>query len=64
VGGLPELGATPDVAGTFTEAVGEVTVKEPKQISTGLARMSAMLVEKTTRDRAAMLHSEFLISPT
>jgi hypothetical protein len=42
----------------------EVTVKEPKQISTGLARMSAMLPGKTMLDRAAMLHSEFLISPT
>jgi hypothetical protein len=39
-------------------------VKEPKQISTGLARMSAMLAEKTTPDRVTMLHSEFLISPT
>jgi hypothetical protein len=47
----PELGAMPDVMGTFTEAVGEVTtgsaievvVKEPKQISTGSARMSSML---------------------
>jgi hypothetical protein len=37
-------------------------VKELKQISTGLARMSAMLAGKTTPDRAAMLHSEFLIS--
>jgi hypothetical protein len=42
----------------------EVTVKEPKQISTGLVRMSAMLVGKTTPDRVTMLHSEFLISPT
>jgi hypothetical protein len=39
-------------------------VKEPKQISTRLARMSAMLAGKTTPNRAAMLHSEFLISPT
>jgi hypothetical protein len=39
-------------------------VKEPKQISTWSARMSAMLAEKTTPYRAAMLHSEFLISPT
>jgi hypothetical protein len=62
----------PDVAGTFTEAVGEVVaasvvevaVKEPKQISMGSARMSAMLIGKTTPNRAAMLHSEFLISPT
>jgi hypothetical protein len=60
------------VAGASTKAVGEVAaasvvevaVKEPKQISTGLARMSAMLVGKTTPDQAAMLHSEFLISPT
>jgi hypothetical protein len=29
-----------------------------------LARMSAMLAGKTTPDRAAMLHSEFFISPT
>jgi hypothetical protein len=42
----------------------EVVVKEPKQISTGLARMSAMLTGKTTPDRATMLHSEFPISPT
>jgi hypothetical protein len=69
---LPELGATSEVAGTFTDAVGEVAaasavegaVKEPKQISTRLARISAMLVGKMTPDRAAMLHSEFLISPT
>jgi hypothetical protein len=39
-------------------------VKEPKQISTGSARMSAMLARKTTPSRAVMLHSEFLISPT
>jgi hypothetical protein len=39
-------------------------VKEPKQISTGLARMSAMLVGKTTLDRPTMLHSKFPISPT
>jgi hypothetical protein len=39
-------------------------VKEPKQISTGLARMSAMLARKMTPNRATMLHSEFLISPT
>jgi hypothetical protein len=37
---------------------------ELKQISMGLARMSAMLAWKTTLDRATMLHSEFLISPT
>jgi hypothetical protein len=68
----PELGATPDVAGTFTEAIGEVAaasavevvVKELKQISTGSARMSAMLAGKMMPDRAAMLHNEFLISPT
>jgi hypothetical protein len=68
----PELGATPDVAGTFTETVGEVAagsavevaVKEPKQISMGSATMSAMLAGKSTPDRAAMLHSEFLISTT
>jgi hypothetical protein len=56
----------------FTEAVGEVAaasavevvVKEPKQISMGSARMSAMLAGKMTSDQAAMLHSEFLISPT
>jgi hypothetical protein len=65
-------GGDADVAGTFTEAVGEVVaasvvevaVKEPKQISIGSARMSAMLAGKTTPDRAAMLHNEFLISPT
>jgi hypothetical protein len=39
-------------------------VKEPKQISTGLARMSAMLAGKTTPDRATMLQSEFPVSPT
>jgi hypothetical protein len=69
---LPELGAASEVAGAFTEAVGEVTtgstvevtVKEPKQISTSLERMSAMLAGKMTPDQAAMLHSEFLISPT
>jgi hypothetical protein len=67
-----ELGAATDVAGTFTETIGEVaaasvvevTVKELKQISTGLARMSSMLVRKTTPDRATMLHSEFPIAPT
>jgi hypothetical protein len=69
---LPELGAALEVAGAFIEVVGEVApasaievvMKEPKQISTGLARMPAMLVGKTTPDWAAMLHSEFLISPT
>jgi nicotinamide riboside kinase len=39
-------------------------VKEPKQISTGSARMSTILAGKTTPDRAAMLHSDFLITPT
>jgi hypothetical protein len=39
-------------------------VKDPKQISTGLARTSAMLARKMTPDRATMLHSEFPISPT
>jgi hypothetical protein len=39
-------------------------MKEPKQIPTRLARMSAMLAGKMTPDRAAMLHSEFLIFPT
>jgi hypothetical protein len=69
---LPELGTASEVAGASTKAVGEVAaasavevaVKKPKQISTGLARMSTMLVGKTTPDRAATLHSEFLISPT
>jgi hypothetical protein len=42
----------------------EVAVKEPTQISTGLVRMSAMLVGKTTPDRATILHSEFPITPT
>jgi hypothetical protein len=37
-------------------------VKEPKQISMGLARMSTMLTGKTTPDRAAMVHSKFLIT--
>jgi hypothetical protein len=69
---LPEQGAASEVTGAFTEAVGEVAaasvvevdVKEPKEISTGLARMSAMLAGKMTLDRAAMLHNKFLISPT
>jgi hypothetical protein len=43
---------------------GEVAVKEPKHISTGLARMTAMLSGKTTPDRATMLHSEFPIPST
>jgi hypothetical protein len=66
------LGAALEVARAFTEAAGEVTaasvvevaVKEPKQISTGLARMSTMLAGKTTPDRANMLHNEFQITPT
>jgi hypothetical protein len=53
--------ATGEVAAT---SVVEVAMKEPKQISTGSARMSAMLARKTTLDRAAMVHSKFLISPT
>jgi hypothetical protein len=69
---LLEMGVVSGVAGAFTEAVGEVattsvvevTVKEPKQISMVLARMSAMLTRKTTPDRATMLHSEFSISST
>jgi hypothetical protein len=47
-----------------TASVVEVAVKEPKQISTGLARMPAMLAGKTTLDQATMLHSEFPITPT
>jgi hypothetical protein len=39
-------------------------LKEPKHISTGLARMSAMLAGNTTPDRATMLHSKFPIAPT
>jgi hypothetical protein len=69
---LLELGAASSVAGAFMEVVDEVTatsvvevvVKEPKQISMGLVRMSAMLAEKTTPDRDTMLHSEFPISST
>jgi hypothetical protein len=69
---LLELRAASGIAGAFSEVVGEVaaasvvevTVKEPKQISTGLARMFAMLAVKTTPDRATMVHSEFPISPT
>jgi hypothetical protein len=38
-------------------------VKEPKQISTGLARMNTMLALNMTPDRATMLHSELPISP-
>jgi hypothetical protein len=69
---LVGVGAASEVVRAFTTVVDEVTatsvvevaVKEPKQISTGLARMSAMLAGKTTPDRATMLHSEFPISPT
>jgi hypothetical protein len=69
---LPKLGTASKVVGASTEAVDEVAaasvtvvaMKEPKQISTGLARMSAMLVRKMTLDRAAMLHIDFLIPPT
>jgi hypothetical protein len=58
-------GDLPKVAGEVAAAIRvEVTVKEPKQISMGSPRMCAMLAGKTTPDRAAMLHSEFLISPT
>jgi hypothetical protein len=39
-------------------------VTEPKQISTGSARMPAMLAGKITPDQVVMLHSEFLISRT
>jgi hypothetical protein len=50
---LPELGTTSKVTGASTEAVDEVAtgsasdvaMKEPKQISTGLARMSAIVDE-------------------
>jgi hypothetical protein len=55
------LAATGEVVDTGT---GEVAVKEPKKISTGSARMAAMLAGKTTPDRATMLHSEFPIAPT
>jgi hypothetical protein len=69
---LPKLEVASEVVGAFTEAVGEVAaasmvevaLKEPKQISTGLVRMSTMLAGKRMPDRAAMQHSEFLISPT
>jgi hypothetical protein len=54
-----------EVAGEVVAAIRvEVAMKEPKQISTGSTSMSAMLAGKTTPDRAAMLHNEFLISPT
>jgi hypothetical protein len=67
-----ELGAATGVAVIFTTTVEEVAaasvvevaVKEPKQISTWLVRMSAMLAGKTTPDRATMLHSEFSIAPS
>jgi hypothetical protein len=69
---LLKLGVASSVAGVFKKAVWEVAAasvvevaaKEPKQISTGSVRMSAMLTEKTTLNRATMLHSEFPISPT
>jgi hypothetical protein len=68
----PELGTAFNVIGASTEAASEVAaacevevaMKEPKQISTGSARMSTILAGKTMPGRAAMLHSEFLISPT
>jgi hypothetical protein len=71
-GSCPEQGAAPDATGTFAKVAGEVTatirvevaVKEPKQISTGSARMSTMLTGQKMPDRAATLHSEFRISPT
>jgi hypothetical protein len=54
-----------EVVGEVAAAsVVEVAVKDPKHISMGLARMSAMLAGKTTPDQATMLHSEFLIAPT
>jgi hypothetical protein len=67
-----ELGAAIGVARTFVETVEEVAaasvveifMKEPKQISTGLVRTSAMLIGKMTLDEATMLHSEFPIAPT
>jgi hypothetical protein len=53
------------VAGEVAAAnVVEVVVKEQKKISTWLVRMSTMLAGKTTPNRATMLHSEFLITPT
>jgi ubiquinone biosynthesis protein UbiJ len=55
------MGTVGEVAAT---SVVEVVVMEPKQISTGLARMSAMLAGKMTPDWATMLHSEFSIAPT
>jgi hypothetical protein len=54
-----------EVVGEVAAAsVVEVAVKDPKHISMGLARMSAMLAGKTTPDQATMLHSEFPIAPT
>jgi hypothetical protein len=69
---LLELGVASGVAGAFMEAVEEVAaasmvevaVKEPKQISTRLARMSTMLARKMTPNRATILHNEFPIAPT
>jgi hypothetical protein len=42
----------------------QVAVKEPNWISMGFGWMAAMLVGKTTPDRATMLHSEFPVYPT
>ena len=54
-----------EVVGRIEAAeVGEIVVKDPKQISTGSARKAAMLAGKTTPDWATMLHSEFPITPT
>jgi hypothetical protein len=58
-----ELRAATGITGAFMETVGEVAaasvvevvVKEPKQISTGLARMSAMLAGKTMRTRSVLV---------
>jgi hypothetical protein len=66
------LGAAMGAAETFMETVREVAsasvvevvLKEPKQISTGLATMYAMLAGKMTPDRATMPHSEFQIAST
>jgi hypothetical protein len=53
------------VAGEIVAATAvEVAMKESKQISVGLARMSAMLAGKTTPDLATMQHSKFPITPT
>jgi hypothetical protein len=68
----PEPGTAFKVTGASTEAASEVAsasgvevaVKEPMQISTESARMSAILAGKTMPDRAAMLHNKFLTSPT